>query len=135
MSHSASGPTPEQPPEDGGSSAERLSRILANPALLARLAREAEGEDPIDWGGLTLDRGAAYELDGLPDRRDVPELRRSGTRQGPAARPRARDDRQTREGIIRSESAAAVAQLRTSIYLARTGVSWFPDPVGDGRSG
>ncbi|MFQ8432625.1 hypothetical protein [Amaricoccus sp. W119] len=62
MSHSASGPTPENPPEDGGSSAERLSRILANPALLARLAREAEGEDPIDWGGLTLDRGAAYEL-------------------------------------------------------------------------
>ncbi len=43
-------------------SAERLGQFLANPALLARLAREAEGEDPIDWGGLTLDHGAAYEL-------------------------------------------------------------------------
>lgn len=43
-------------------SADRLARFLANPALLARLAREAEGEDPIDWGALALDRGAAYEL-------------------------------------------------------------------------
>ena len=44
------------------SPADRLSRFLANPALLARLAREAEGEDPIDWGTLALDQGAAYEL-------------------------------------------------------------------------
>ncbi|PZQ49271.1 MAG: hypothetical protein DI556_12020 [Rhodovulum sulfidophilum] len=44
------------------SPAERLERFLANPALLARLAREAEGDDPIDWGDLPLDHGAAYEL-------------------------------------------------------------------------
>lgn len=51
---------PETPSEIPA--AERLSRFLANPALLARLAREAEGTDPIDWGALTLDHGAAYEL-------------------------------------------------------------------------
>lgn len=52
----------EPDPRDDLSPADRLSRFLDNPALLARLAREAEGEDPIDWGDLRLDHGAAYEL-------------------------------------------------------------------------
>jgi hypothetical protein len=53
---------PDQNPSSDLSAADRLSRFLANPALLARLAREAEGDDPIDWGDLALDHGAAYEL-------------------------------------------------------------------------
>lgn len=70
MSQNEHGPESKPDSEPGSpspassalSSSGRLSRVLANPALLARLAREAEGDDPIDWGDLTLDRGAAYEL-------------------------------------------------------------------------
>lgn len=53
---------PDPGPPSDLSPGERLSRFLENPALLARLAREAEGGDPIDWGTLALDHGAAYEL-------------------------------------------------------------------------
>jgi hypothetical protein len=41
---------------------DRPTALALDHRMLAALAREVEDGDPIAWGGLALDRDAAYEL-------------------------------------------------------------------------
>lgn len=48
--------------DETGEAADGAGAIRLDDRLLASLAREVEAGDPIDWGGLDLDRDAAFAL-------------------------------------------------------------------------